>query len=66
LVLGTLLVLSDYRDDSHEWNNVAADPAHAKTKQRLAAYLPEVNAPWSPKSIYEYNDYLTKHRQRNL
>ncbi len=58
--------LYDHRDDSHEWNNVAADPAHAETKQRLASYLPEVNAPWSPKSIYEYNDYLTKHRKRNL
>ena len=58
--------LYDHQDDTHEWNNVAGDPAHAETKQRLAAYLPEFNAPWSPKSIYEYNDYLTKHRERNL
>lgn len=58
--------LYDHTDDAHEWNNVAADPTHAEVKRRLAGYLPSYNAAWSPKSIYDYNDYLMEHRQRNL
>ena len=58
--------LYDHEDDAHEWNNVAADPTYEEIKQRLASHLPEVNAPWSEKSIYDYNQYLTDHRERNL
>lgn len=58
--------LYDHEDDAHEWNNVATDPAYAAAKERLAAHLPTVNAPWSEKSKYDYNDYLTAHRERNL
>ena len=58
--------LYDHFADQNEWDNVADDVAYDETKLRLAAHLPEVNAPWSPKSIYDYNDYLTKHRLRNL
>ena len=58
--------LYDHEDDAHEWNNVAADPAHQETRERLAAHLPEVNVPWSQKSVYDYNQYLTDHRKRNL
>lgn len=58
--------LYDHEDDAHEWNNVAADPTYEETKERLAAHLPEVNVPWSEKSVYNYNQYLTDHRERNL
>ena len=58
--------LYDHESDAHEWTNVAADPAYRETKERLAAHLPDVNAPWSEKSIYDYNDYLREHRERNL
>ena len=58
--------LYDHEDDNHEWHNVAADPAHAEVKDRLAAQLPEVNVAWSEKSVYDYNDYLTVHRRKNL
>lgn len=58
--------LYDHEDDAHEWNNVADDPAHRDTRARLAAHLPEVNLPWSEKSVYDYNQYLTEHRERNL
>ena len=58
--------LYDHEDDAHEWNNVAADPNYEETKERLAAHLPEVNVPWSEKSVYNYNQYLTDHRERNL
>ena len=58
--------LYDHEDDAHEWNNIASEPAHQATKERLASHLPEVNAPWSEKSVYDYNQYLTDHRKRNL
>ncbi len=58
--------LYDHRRDDNEWTNIAADPAEADVKQRLAAHLPTVNVPWSPKSTYDYNRYLTEHRKRNL
>jgi hypothetical protein len=58
--------LYDHEDDAHEWTNVADDAAHRETKERLAAHLPKVNAPWSEKSKYDYNDYLTTHREKNL
>ena len=58
--------LYDHEDDAHEWNNVADDPARKATIERLAAHLPEVNAPWSEKSVYDYNPHLTEHRKRNL
>ncbi len=58
--------LYDHEDDAHEWNNIADDPAHREVKERLATHLPEVNVPWSKKSRYDYNDYLTDHRERNL
>ena len=56
----------DHQDDAQEWNNIVADPTHEEIKQRLAAHLPEVNVPWSEKSAYDWNDYLTTHRERNL
>ena len=58
--------LYDHADDVHEWNNVAGDPAHEETKVRLASHLPEINVPWSERSVYDYNQYLTDHRKRNL
>ena len=58
--------LYDHEDDAHEWNNLAADPTYEEMKERLAAHLPETNVPWSEKSVYDYNQYLTDHRERNL
>ena len=58
--------LYDHEDDAHEWNNIADDPAYGEVKQRLAAHLPELNVPWSEKSVYDYNEYLEAHRERNL
>ena len=58
--------LYDHEDDAREWNNIATDPTNEEIKQRLAAHLPEVNVPWSEKSAYDWNDYLTAHRERNL
>jgi len=37
--------LYDHATDSREWSNLAADPAYAETKQRLAKWLPPQNAP---------------------
>ena len=56
----------DHEDDAQEWNNIVAGATHEEIKQRLAAHLPEVNVPWSEKSAYDWNDYLTTHRERNL
>ena len=42
--------LYDHRNDPNEWSNLAADPAHADTKQKLAALLPTVNRPPVPGS----------------
>ncbi len=58
--------LYDHDQDAHEWRNVAGDKSYRETIERLAAHLPEVNAPWSDKSVYNYNQYLTDHRKRNL
>lgn len=58
--------LYDHNDDTNEWNNIADDPALLETKKQLAAHLPRMNVPWSAKSIYDYNEYLTTHRERNL
>lgn len=58
--------LYDHRDDDAEWKNLADDPGSAAVKQELASRLPAQNAPWSPSSIYDYNDYLKEHRERNL
>ena len=58
--------LYDHLDDTHEWNNIAANPTHKETRERLADHLPKVNAWWSEKSAYDYNQYLTEHRKRNL
>ncbi len=58
--------LYDHEDDTHEWKNIASDPAHKATRKRLAAHLPKINAPWSAQSAYDYNQYLTDHRKRNL
>ncbi|MEZ6114276.1 MAG: sulfatase [Pirellulaceae bacterium] len=40
--------LYDHETDPAEANNLAADPNHAETKSRLAAHLPEKNAPDAP------------------
>jgi arylsulfatase A-like enzyme len=37
--------LYDHENDPHEWTNLAADSRFAAAKARLAAWLPEVNAP---------------------
>jgi arylsulfatase A-like enzyme len=37
--------LYDHRSDPHEWTNLAGDPQHAAVKQRLAAALPDKEAP---------------------
>jgi arylsulfatase A-like enzyme len=37
--------LYDHRSDPHEWMNLAGDPQHAAVKQRLAAALPDAEAP---------------------
>jgi arylsulfatase A-like enzyme len=37
--------LYDHRYDPHEWRNLAAAPRFAAVKARLAAHLPEINAP---------------------
>ena len=58
--------LYDHRNDDAEWKNLADDPGHAGVKEELAARLPARNAPWSPSSIYDYNDYLKEHREENL
>lgn len=40
--------LYDHENDPHEWINLAADPRFAAVKDRLAAFLPGVNAPGVP------------------
>jgi arylsulfatase A-like enzyme len=37
--------LYDHSVDSDEWNNLANDPAHTKTKQHLAKFIPENQHP---------------------
>jgi hypothetical protein len=37
--------LYDETADPREWTNLAANPAHAALKQRLAHWLPKVNKP---------------------
>jgi len=37
--------LYDHSDDPHEWYNLADEPEHAETKERLARRLPAVNMP---------------------
>lgn len=52
--------LYDHKIDRDEWNNLADSPAYVKVKQRLAEYLPKVNAPWSSQSYYNGNEYFTE------
>jgi arylsulfatase A-like enzyme len=40
--------LYDHHSDPHEWHNLAGDAAYAPIKQRLAAHLPQKNAPDAP------------------
>jgi arylsulfatase A-like enzyme len=42
--------LYDHASDPLEWKNLATDPARAKTKAELSAWLPKVNAPDAPKA----------------
>jgi arylsulfatase A-like enzyme len=37
--------LYDINSDPHEWKNLAGDPAHATTKERLAQWLPKHDEP---------------------
>ena len=37
--------LYDHSDDPHEWYNLADEPEHAQTKERLVSRLPAVNVP---------------------
>ena len=36
--------LYDHKTDSHEWNNLSADPSLVKVKSELMDYLPKINA----------------------
>jgi arylsulfatase A-like enzyme len=40
--------LYDHDADPNEWKNLAADPAHADAKKKLAEWLPKTNAPDAP------------------
>jgi arylsulfatase A-like enzyme len=40
--------LYDHDADPHEWTNLAGDPKFAEVKRRLAAYLPQTDAPDIP------------------
>ncbi|MBI1370546.1 MAG: sulfatase-like hydrolase/transferase [Planctomycetes bacterium] len=40
--------LYDHTTDPNEWKNLAADPALTPIKQKLAAYLPKINAAPTP------------------
>lgn len=40
--------LYDHSQDPMEWKNLADDPQYAETKQRLAKWFPEKNAPDAP------------------
>jgi arylsulfatase A-like enzyme len=42
--------LYDHSTDPMEWTNIASDPRHAGTKASLARWLPESDAPDSPRS----------------
>jgi arylsulfatase A-like enzyme len=42
--------LYDLRTDPEEWHNLAHDPAHRETKERLAAKMPSDPAPVAPSS----------------
>jgi len=37
--------LYDHDSDPHEWNNLAGNPEHASIIDRLAEWIPKVNAP---------------------
>jgi arylsulfatase A-like enzyme len=50
--------LYDHERDQNEWKNLADDPAYKEVKARLAAFLPQENATWSPVSYYDGNDYF--------
>ena len=41
--------LYDHRNDPNEWKNLASQPEHAAVKRRLAAQLPDQEAPDAPK-----------------
>lgn len=40
--------LYDHKSDTHEWNNLANDPAYDAVKKRLAQFLPRQDAPDVP------------------
>jgi arylsulfatase A-like enzyme len=40
--------LYDHDADPNEWKNLAADPAHAEARRKLAEWLPKTNAPDAP------------------
>ena len=50
--------LYDHEQDGNEWTNLADDAAYREIKARLAGYLPNENASWSPVSSYRGNDYF--------
>ena len=50
--------LYDHERDKNEWKNLAYDPAYQEIKVRLAAFLPQENASWSPATYYAGNDYF--------
>jgi arylsulfatase A-like enzyme len=47
--------LYDHADDPHEWRNLARDRHFSAAKERLAAYLPAVNAAGVPESGQDEN-----------
>jgi arylsulfatase A-like enzyme len=59
--------LYDHQTDPHEWTNLAADPAHAAVKKRLAQWLPKTDAPNAPsKGAYRFDPktYTWKRKAR--
>lgn len=49
--------LYDMQNDPNEWKNLAGDEQHAKTKKRLAKWLPKVDVPMAPGSRHRVLSY---------
>ena len=58
--------LYDHRSDDNEWHNLAGQAEMRPVIDELRKHLPVRNEPWAKTSIYEYNEYLTEQRKREL
>jgi iduronate 2-sulfatase len=56
--------LYDHRNDNDEWYNLANEKNYQTEKERLKQFLPEINRPWAPTSVYDYNKYFIEQRKR--